>query len=161
MIGNRVREVRDLLDLSRKNFGEKIYVSQDVINNIERGRITPTEFHIKGICEKYNVNEKWLRTGEGEMFNPASQSLDALAEANQVDDLTRAVVVTLLEMSPTQREAFQAIVHKVADKMRSADYTDAESLVTEAVTGFAAFNASREQSLPAEDPEDSSEPHKV
>lgn len=160
-MSERIRILRQALGLSQTDFAKKMGMTRSMVSNMELGLIDIPDYKIEMISKAFNANLVWLRTGEGEMFNPASQSLDALAEANQVDDLTRAVVVTLLEMSPTQREAFQAIVHKVADKMRSADYTDAESLVTEAVTSFAAFNASREQSLPAEDPEDSSEPHKV
>ena len=34
----------------------------------ESGRNEPIDAVISLICTKYNVNENWLRTGEGEMF---------------------------------------------------------------------------------------------
>lgn len=158
MIGARVREVRDELDMSRKTFGEKIYVSQDVINNIERGRITPTEFHIKAICEKFSVNEHWLRTGEGEMFHQPGESLDALAEANNIDELTRAVIVTLIEMPRNQREAFMSLVSNVANKVRSADQEGAQAMAIDAAITFGDFNAARAKNPQAEDRDDLLEP---
>lgn len=35
---------------------------------MEREGATVTEQNIKAICSCYNVNETWLRTGEGEML---------------------------------------------------------------------------------------------
>lgn len=64
-LNERVRMVRDRLGLSRASFGEKLGVSGDVINNLERGRVEVKEPMIKLICSVYSVNEKWLRTGEG------------------------------------------------------------------------------------------------
>lgn len=143
MITDRIRKVRDHFNMSRKGFGEEFYVSQDVINNLERGRVQPTELNIKAICETYNVNENWLRTGEGEMFNPASKSLDALAKKNNIDDLTRAVVTALLEMSPAQRDAFTSLVHNIANKVQRAEHESAEAMAVDAVIGYGAFNSVR------------------
>ena len=160
MIGERIRSVRDELDMTRKAFGERIYVSQDVINNLERGRVMPTEYHIKGICERFNVNETWLRTGEGDMFNPVKASLDAMAEANQLDDLTRAIIETLIEMTPEHREAFTQLVHTAAEKMRNADYENAQAVIANAALQYnKIFNAAKAKS-PLEEDQTLSELHK-
>ena len=39
---------------------------------VELGKNALTEQNIKLICMIFNVNEQWLRTGAGEMFNPAN-----------------------------------------------------------------------------------------
>lgn len=128
MIGKRVQEVRDHFNLSRKSFGEKFFVSQDVINNIERERVVPTDNNIKAICKTYNVNEHWLRTGEGEMFNDEQPpSLDALAELNNLDDLSRAIIEEYIQMPEGARKSFLDLVHAVAEKVRKAQYLDATS----------------------------------
>lgn len=127
-MNERIRAVREALGLSRNKFGEKFYVSQDVINNLERGRVTPTKEYINGICQQYNVNEHWLRTGEGEMFQPQPASLDTMAQANQIDALTRAVVETLIEMPQAQRDAFLRLVQDVAERVRRADADSAQPL---------------------------------
>lgn len=65
----RIKIVRESLKLSQREFGEKLGVSRDVISNIEYGRVQPKELFIRHLCQQYKVNEHWLRTGEGQMFN--------------------------------------------------------------------------------------------
>lgn len=79
-MNERIRMVRAESKLSRAAFGEKLGVSGDVINNLERGRVQAKESIIKLICSVYSVNEKWLRTGEGDMFVKRSET-DELAAA--------------------------------------------------------------------------------
>lgn len=163
MIADRIHRIRDCLDLSRKSFGEKIYVSQDVINNLERGRVTPTEHHINGICEKFNVNEHWLRTGEGEMFNPTNTSLDALAEANNIDPVTRAIVEGLIKMPAQALEPFVGLILDISDRIRNSDYeaTRPEAVAATASKYFKKFNAAKAENPPEEDHRDLQEPHTV
>ena len=67
-INERIREVREYLKLSRNDFGERLGLSGDSINNLERGRVVIKDFIIKLISQEFNVDENWLRTGEGSMF---------------------------------------------------------------------------------------------
>jgi hypothetical protein len=41
---------------------------QAALSNIETGKNGISEANIRLICVTYNVNETWLRTGEGPMF---------------------------------------------------------------------------------------------
>ena len=68
MLVNRIKAVREALDLSQREFGEKLGVSRDVISNIEYGRVQPKKLLLQHMCQQYKVNEHWLETGEGEMF---------------------------------------------------------------------------------------------
>lgn len=68
MTGDRIRELREGLKLSRAEFGERLSVSADVVNNWERNRVAFTGSNIKLISLVYNVREEWLRTGEGPMY---------------------------------------------------------------------------------------------
>ena len=78
-IGERIRRLRRSLDLTQKEFGEKINLKSNSIALIEGGRNTSDQT-IFAICREFGVNEKWIRTGEGEMFIPAATSeLEALA----------------------------------------------------------------------------------
>lgn len=59
------------MKLSQEKFGNKLGVSRDVINNIENNRLSRPEQKeplYRLICQEFNINENWLRTGEGEMF---------------------------------------------------------------------------------------------
>lgn len=78
---NRIKAVRKSLGLSQRAFGEKLGVSRDVINNIEYGRVEPKDLFLQHMCELYKVNERWLESGEGEMFADDSEVDKLLEEA--------------------------------------------------------------------------------
>lgn len=80
-MSNRIKSIRETLKLSQREFGEKLGVSRDVISNIEYGRVLPKELLLRHICQLYNVNEHWLKTGEGEMFDENPEEASKLNEA--------------------------------------------------------------------------------
>lgn len=67
-MNNRIRKIRKALNLSQKEFAEKIGLKQNSISYMEKDGSTVTEQNIKTICSQFNVNENWLRTGNGKMF---------------------------------------------------------------------------------------------
>ena len=67
-INERIREIRSALELSQTKFSSIISISSGYIAGIETGRIRVNDRLIKLICHSFNVNEAWLRYGNGEMF---------------------------------------------------------------------------------------------
>lgn len=67
-MNNRLVQIRKSLNLSQKNFGEKLNIKQTTISDMERGQCNITERTINNICLIFHVSEKWLRFGEGDMF---------------------------------------------------------------------------------------------
>ena len=78
---NRIRMVREALELSQREFGERLGVSRDVISNLEYGRVQPKELVIKHICDLYGVNEQWIKDGNGPMFSSPPRNNKKLEEA--------------------------------------------------------------------------------
>lgn len=68
MMNTRIRELRKALDLSQKEFADRIGLKQNAISYMENGGSAVTEQNIKVICAQFSVNENWLRTGQGDMF---------------------------------------------------------------------------------------------
>lgn len=66
-IGERIQELRKGKKLTQTEFGKMFGVTHAHISSIERGREKPSEMFILFIIEKMNINEEWLRNGEGEM----------------------------------------------------------------------------------------------
>lgn len=64
----RVKEIRTALNMTLEKFGQQLGVTKVAISNIEKSNRNVTEQMRKAICREYNVNENWLRTGEGSMF---------------------------------------------------------------------------------------------
>lgn len=67
-MNKRIRELRKTLELSQKEFADKIGLKQNAISYMEKDGSTVTEQNIKTICSQFSVNENWLRTGDGKMF---------------------------------------------------------------------------------------------
>lgn len=67
-MNKRIRELRKALNLSQKEFADKIGLKQNAISYMEKDGSTVTEQNIKTICSQFSVNENWLRTGDGKMF---------------------------------------------------------------------------------------------
>lgn len=67
-LGERIKKLRKALDLTQQKFAEQIGTTQNVLANYESGRRNPSASAFNNICKTFNINETWLRTGEGEMF---------------------------------------------------------------------------------------------
>jgi transcriptional regulator with XRE-family HTH domain len=67
-INDRIKQLRKSLNLSQTDFGKKLGVSRDVINNLDRSAVDPKPLMLDHICSVYNVNPDWLMHGTGEMF---------------------------------------------------------------------------------------------
>lgn len=65
-INDRIRILLDESGKTRTAFAESLKVSQQYISKLIRTG-NPSDLLISDICEKYNINEHWLRTGEGKM----------------------------------------------------------------------------------------------
>lgn len=68
VLNERLRKLRKALDLTQQEFADRIGSKRNTIATYEMGRTEPSAAVISLICKTFNVNEAWLRTGEGEMF---------------------------------------------------------------------------------------------
>lgn len=66
--GERVKKIRKTLSLTLEKFGNSLGVTKTAISNIENSNRNVTDQMSKLICREFKVNEDWLKTGEGEMF---------------------------------------------------------------------------------------------
>lgn len=63
----RIKDVRSSAGLTQAAFASRLDVSRNYIAQIEMGIMEPGDRLVREICREFNVNEEWLRTGEGEM----------------------------------------------------------------------------------------------
>jgi transcriptional regulator with XRE-family HTH domain len=67
-INQRVKQVREALELSQRNFSLVLSLSHSYIGGIESGVRDVNGRIIKLIASEFGVDETWLTTGKGEMF---------------------------------------------------------------------------------------------
>lgn len=101
----RIREVRKSLHYTQGDFGKKLGVGRDVIVNIELGRADPKPLFIEHLCTVFNVSEKWLSSGTGEMFiKPERISLDKYAKERGLTALESDVIRCYMDLDPEIRK---------------------------------------------------------
>lgn len=66
-MNNRIVQLRKNREWTQDEFAEKMGISKNYVSLIENGKKKPSDRLVSDICREFNVNEKWLRTGEGEM----------------------------------------------------------------------------------------------
>jgi transcriptional regulator with XRE-family HTH domain len=64
----RLKQVRKTLKLNQAEFAARLGMAQGGYSQIETGENALLEKNIKLICYTFGVNDQWLRTGFGDMF---------------------------------------------------------------------------------------------
>lgn len=115
-MNKRLKQLRKALDLTQRVFAERIGTKQNTVATYEMGRNNPSEPIIHSICREFNVNEKWLRYGIGEMFIEKSTfSLDEYATANQLTNKEKDIIRRFMELDPSIRNAVYDIFKDNSD----------------------------------------------
>ncbi len=123
-IGERIGCLRKELKMSRRVFGEKLGVSESVIVNIEYDRLKRPEQKeslYKLICREFNVDENWLRTGEGEMFKKLNRQqelaqLTATLFKEEEDSFKSRLIMALAQLNEEEWELLEEISEKITKK---------------------------------------------
>lgn len=108
-INDRLKELRKKEKLSQKVFGEKIFLSQDQISLLEKGKRNLTDRSINDICREFSVNKEWLTTGLGDMY------LDCLKDLN-VEKEIKEITNMLFELDEEDREAITNMISLLKKK---------------------------------------------
>jgi len=72
-VNERIKEIRQELKKSQREFAKAIYVSYGYLSEIETGQKEANDRLIHLISSAFSVNKHWLLTGEGRMFNSTSE----------------------------------------------------------------------------------------
>ena len=121
----RFKMIRNALKLSQDEFGEKLGLTRGAIANVELGRTEAKPLFISLVCSTFNVNETWLRTGEGEMFNALSRDeqiayhLGAML-AGQGDTIQKRLIAALSALDESEWAAVEAFARKLVEQSRDA-----------------------------------------
>lgn len=115
---NRIKKIRKDKGLTQVEFGEKIGVKGNTVTNYENGLRNPTDAILHSICREFNVNEEWLRTGEGEPYIESDDKLSVYISKIYTgsDEFIKDLIVAYMDLDDTSKEALR----KLADGMIKA-----------------------------------------
>jgi transcriptional regulator with XRE-family HTH domain len=117
-LSERIRELRKFLNLNQTEFGNKIGVKQGSVASYENGARVPLDSVILSICREFNVNERWLRTGEGDMLKPTSNVLASyMSEIDSGnDEFIKSFIEVYMELDEASRQVIKSAAKKMAEK---------------------------------------------
>ena len=124
----RLKKLRKELDLTQQAFADKIGMKQNTIAQYEMGRTTPSDAIIFSICREFGVNEKWLRSGEGEMFEELTDQQKILKytalllkdKDSAVADAIQTLIVTYEQLDDTSKAVLEKIAKQYIDNLKKS-----------------------------------------
>lgn len=134
-MNNRIKELRKELKLTQSEFAERIGAKRSAIASIETGNNNVSEQMVKLILLTYKVNESWLRTGKGKMFQNKSNSLEDILQGTSEAD--KSIIRAYLAIDPEIRG--KAINQFFASIGKSSPFNSKEA-ATESKTGLSEEN---------------------
>ena len=129
-LSDRITYIIETLGMKKIAFAEKINVSQAFVSQLCSGSKQPSDRTISDICREFNVNEEWLRSGEGEPFKKlskeeeiASYVEDLLSDGteNPLYEIILEIMRTYSELTPKSQEVLRDFSRKLLDNMRKEE----------------------------------------
>lgn len=121
MLKDRIKKLRKSLNFTQKEFGEKIGVASNTVTNYETGLREPSNAVITSICREFNVNEEWLRNGEGEMFNQIPHETELghyigkILKPGTDNDFIKKIIITYMQLDENGKK----IIRDFAERLGS------------------------------------------
>ena len=124
-MNNRIKEVRLGTKLNQEAFGKRLKITKASISRLESGINHPSDQTISLICSEFNIDEHWLRTGEGEMFMPKSRTDEISAFVGNIlqgeSDFRQKFISVLARMTPDEWQILEKKVLELAEEIKKAD----------------------------------------
>ncbi len=135
-MNKRLKKLRKTLDLTQQKFADKLGVKRNTVGQWECGINAITDQVITSICREFNVNEDWLRNGNGEMFLPIDRE-------NEISKMVRGLLneeansfksrfITMLAgLSVSDWERLESEAKKLLDVNAELAATKSETMTVE------------------------------
>lgn len=119
----RIIKIREEKNLSQEKFAEKLGLSRNFINQVENGKKNISDRTISDICRLFNVNEEWLRTGNGEQYlQPEDKLSTYIADIiTGDDDFIKDLISAYMELDELSEEALRKLADSMLNKRKGRD----------------------------------------
>lgn len=116
-INDRISQCINASGMTKTAFAKRIGLTQAYVSALSVGRKMPSDRTILDICREFNVNETWLRTGKGEMFNVSPDTVaDSLTKKYGLDDLGRQILSAYLKLDESDRLAVGRMIQNLIEE---------------------------------------------
>lgn len=114
---DRIKQIRKAKGLTQQEFADCLGIKRGAVANYEVGRNQPIDAVVALICEKFDVNETWLRTGKGSMFVEVDRDEEiarfvAKATSGRKNNLQRRFLSLLSSMTDEEIEVMANLMDR-------------------------------------------------
>lgn len=120
-LNERITKLIQAIGVRKTVFADRLNVSQAFVSQMCSGKAQPSDRTIADICREFNVNETWLRTGDGEMFQRKTR-----------DEELAAFFGDVLSGEPGFKRRFLAVLSRLDESEWKLLEQMADKLVAEA-----------------------------
>ena len=120
-MNERISAIIEASGIKKTVFADRLNVSQAFVSQLCSGVKQPSDRTIADICREFDVNETWLRTGEGEMFIQRTrnqQITDFLGDLIKEEDGTfkKRLIEAMSKLDKKDWEDLERLVDKLTKK---------------------------------------------
>lgn len=99
--------------MTQDEFGASIGLKANSVSSIENNVNKITEQNIKAICREFDINEEWLRTGNGSKKKERDTDYEKIiALIGEKDPKAKQAIKDYWNLSPEDKELFWKFIDK-------------------------------------------------
>lgn len=123
---DRIKKIRKNAGLTQEKFAERLGIKRNTIATYETGRSEPMDNIIISICREFSVNEDWLRTGEGEIYDiPEDETAaivsELLEDSNPFYNLIVGIMKTYQKLDAKSQDALKELSKELLKNTKRED----------------------------------------
>ena len=131
-IAERITKVIKDKAKTKTEFAEKLNISQSFVSRLASGEKEPSDRTIADICREFDVNEDWLRTGQGDPYIQLSRD-EELAQffgdvmKGEDPDFRRRLLSVMSRLTTDEWALLEQMAWKLVDELRQDSGQEASS----------------------------------
>ena len=127
-MNERLKKLRKTLDLTQQKFADRLGVKRNTVGQWECVINAITDQVVFSICREFDVNEEWLRTGEGEMFEQITEQQKLLKytgmllkdKDSAIVNAIQSFIVTYEQLDDTSKATLEKIAQQFVDNLKKS-----------------------------------------
>ena len=127
-IRDRILFLLEEKEITKTEFASKLNITQAYVSKITNKGAIPSDRLIEDICEKFGVNEMWLRTGEGEMFEELTEQQKLMKytglllkdKDSAIATAIQTLIVTYEQLDDTSKATLEKIAMQYIDHLKKS-----------------------------------------
>lgn len=121
-MNERIKKIRKSLKMTQEEFANVLGLSRNFISQVESGTKKPSTRTKNDICREFNVSEKWLKTGYGDMYIiPIEEETLLISELiekdNPVYDLVKSIIKIYKDLDTKSQKVLEKFCVDLADEL--------------------------------------------